>query len=328
MHEITLRGTPDQMGTQHGALMAQVGLQLPALGPDFDRLADGCERMALEHTPELVEELRAFAEAARIPYETLKTFTLTVPLQQSMPSCSVVAVLPERSANGKLLIGRNYDFAYDVSQEGATVYTTYPAGGHAHIGSSDIWVGREDGVNDAGLFVAISATFIPGVQPGLPFWFIVRHMLEHCDTVEQALAWIQSVPHSQSRNYMLAGGQQAVVVEATINEVRIREPEDGILVKTNHPLHPDLAPQVAFTLEDSLVRYERMRALPDEAVTRADVRAALNDREHGVCAHAVYNGQSFGTIWSVIGYPEERRLAIAPGTGGGAGEMEYRDYTL
>lgn len=328
MHEITLSGSPDQMGAQHGALMAEIGLEVPSLGPAFAKLADGCEQAATRHTPELVEEMRAFADAAHIPYETLRTFTLTVPLQQTMPSCSVVAVMPERSANGKLLVGRNYDFAYNVSQEGATIYRTHPVEGHAHIGSSDIWIGREDGVNDAGLFAAISATFIPGVQAGLPFWFIVRHVLEHCDTADEAIEWIRSVPHSQSRNYMLADSRQAAVVEASIDGVRIRRPENGILVMTNHPLHPDLAARTAFVPGDSPVRYDRLRALPDASITRDDVKAALNDREHGVCAHAVFDGESFGTIWSVIGYPEERRLAIAPGTGDGAGEMEYRDYRL
>lgn len=328
MHEVTLRGTPAQMGAQHGAIMAQVGLPPMPIEPAMRQLADACEAVTLKHTPELVEEMRAFAEAAHIPYDALKTFTLTIPLQQTLPSCSVVAVLPERSANGKLLVGRNYDFAYDVSWEGATIFHTYPESGHAHVGSSDIWIGREDGVNDAGLFVAMSATFIPGVQPGLPFWFIIRHMLEYCPTVDEALAWIQSVPHSQSRNYMLADAHKAVVAEASINGVSVREPENGVLVMTNHPAHPELRPQANFVPPDSHQRYDRLRTLPDTPISLDDMQAALGDREHGVCAHAQFNGQGFGTIWSVMAYPSDRQLAIAPGTGDNQGTMTYRSYSV
>lgn len=138
MNEVTLRGTPAQIGAEHGAILGQIGLELPTPEPALLELARACELTAIEHTPELVEEMRAFAAAAKVPYDTLMTFVLTIPLQQTMPSCSVVAVLPERSENGKLMIGRNYDFAYDISWEAATTYRTHPESGYAHIGSSDI----------------------------------------------------------------------------------------------------------------------------------------------------------------------------------------------
>jgi predicted choloylglycine hydrolase len=326
MHEVTLRGTPAQMGTEDGK--RNKGVELPPADPRMMELADDCERVALQHTPELVEEMRAFAEAARIPYDALKTLILTVPLQQNMPSCSVVAVMPERSADGKLMVGRNYDFVYDISWDAATIYRTYPASGHAHVGSCDIWIGREDGINDAGLFVAMSATFIPGVQPGLPFWFIVRHILENCARVEEAVEWIQSLPHSQSRNYMLADGGRAVVAEASIDGVCIREPENGVLAMTNHPAHPSLKTQVNFIPGDSQTRYDRLRLKSENRITRDDIKTALNDRKNGVCAHAEFDGQRFGTIWSVVACPEDRQLAIAPGTGDNEGTMVYRDYTL
>ncbi|MFW5692531.1 MAG: C45 family autoproteolytic acyltransferase/hydrolase [Chloroflexota bacterium] len=328
MHQLTLRGTPAQMGAQHGALMAQVNVQLPPTNPQIMAFAEACEQLAVQHTPRLVAEMRAFAEAAQLSYDTLKSMMLAMPVQQNMPSCSVAAVMPERSADGKVMIGRNYDFTYGISWDAATMYTTYPAEGHAHIGNSDIWIGREDGLNDSGLFVALSATFLPGAQPGIPFWFIVRHLLENCTTVEEALAWITSIPHSQSRNYMLADPRKAVVVEASIEGLYVREPEDGILVMTNHPAHPALAAQKPFRPDDSPVRYDRLRTLSDDTVTLDSMQAALNDREHYVCAHGTVFGQPFGTIWSIIARPEDGHLAIAQGTGDNEGTMVYQDYAI
>lgn len=178
------------------------------------------------------------------------------------------------------------------------------------------------------MFVAMSATFINGVQPGLPFWFIVRHLLEFCATVDEAIDWIKAVPHSQSPNYMLADSHKAVVAEASIHGVSIREPEDGVLVMTNHPAHPDLKAQASFVPNDSNLRYDRLRTLPDSGITLDDMKTALNDRKNGVCAHAQFDGQGFGTIWSVIAYPADRTLAIAPGTGNNEGTMTYRSYSL
>jgi predicted choloylglycine hydrolase len=327
MHETTLRGTHAQMGTQDGEIAAKIGMQLPAPEIAMLDLANRCERVAMQHTPELVEEMHAFADAAHIPYDTFKTFVLTVPLQQTAPSCSVFAVMPERSANGKAMVGRNYDFMYDISWEAATTYKTYPSTGHAHIGNCDIWIGREDGMNDAGLFVAMSATFLRGVQPGLPFWFIVRHLLEMCTTVDEALDWISAVPHSQSRNYMLADSTRALVVEGSIEGVRVREPQNGVLVMTNHPLHPDFAAR-AYAPDDSAMRYNRLCTLPPRGVTWNDMQEALGDRANRVNAHDTYDGQAFGTIWSVIACPANRRFGIAQGTGKEEGTMTYREYSI
>lgn len=324
MRDVTLRGTPEEMGKAYGAALR--GLAPLPWDPGMDELALACEKEVLKSTPEYVVEMEATAEAAGIDPRIFKNFTMCAPLQQTLPSCSVVAVLPERSAEGKTLVGRNYDFDYAISLDSAETYFTYPAQGYAHIGNCDIWVGREDGLNEAGLFVAMSATFLPGVQPGLTFWFVVRALLERCATVEEAQRWIASVPHAQSRNFMLADANTALVVEASTEGVRTRTAEDGILVMTNHPIHPDWAGRAHFQPDDSQARFDRLVDLPTEKVQRHDLTRALNDRASGVCAFSRWEKSTYGTIWSIIACPEDRMLAIAPGAGEN-GTMNYRDLS-
>lgn len=321
MHNLVLRGTPADMGHTHGILL-RGALTLP-WDSRLDALAEACEREAIRLTPDYVEEMEAFAEAAEMDPKRFKAFTLCASLGQTLPSCSVVAVLPERSASGKLMVGRNYDFDYGISLESATTYHTYPNNGLAHVGNSDIWIGREDGMNEARLFVAMSATFMPGAQAGLPFWFVVRYMLEHCHNVEEAKAWIADIPHAQSRNYMLADANTAVVVEASINGVRVRKPEDGILAMTNHPEHPDWA-RTTKPQGDSLSRNTRLRALASDVVRERDLIDTLNDRSSGVCAYAQWGEATYGTIWSVVATPAEGRFELAEGVGA-EGAMTYSD---
>lgn len=322
MRELTLRGTPAEMGQTEGAILRGM-LSLP-WDTRMDALAEASEKVLKQHMPDYVAEMEALAEAAEIDPVRLKAFTICAPLQQTLPSCSVVAVLPERSATGKLLVGRNYDFDYAISLEAATTYHTYPSTAMAHVGNCDIWIGREDGLNEAGLFVAMSATFLPGVQPGLTFWFVVRYMLEHCASVAEARHWIASIPHVQSRNFLIADRNEAVVVEASIEGVRMRTAEDGILAMTNHPQHPDWAQRQPWEPEDSRVRCARLNALGGGQLTEADIERALNDRASGLCAYAKSGDNTYGTIWSVLVCPEEGRFAVAQGAGA-EGAMVYRE---
>lgn len=325
MYEVTLQGTPAQMGRTHGALLRN----LPPLptDPRWKAIAVASEAYCREYVPEFIVETEALAAAAGQERDGFVAFTLCASLGQTIPSCSVVAVLPERSATGKVLVGRNYDFDFGISWEGATTYHTRPENGYAHVGNCDIWVGREDGLNEVGLFVGMSATFVPGAQPGLPFWFVVRAALERCATVDEARAWIESVPHTQSRNYMLADGETAVVIEATIDGCFVREAENGVLAMTNHPLHPALVARQPAS-GDSARRYARLRALDQGKVTAASLQATLNDRASGLCAWEKWEKSTYGTIWSVVAEPGAGRFALAHGTEENHGTMIYHDLSL
>jgi hypothetical protein len=314
MIHLDLSGTYAQIGQQHGQALAEGGdLTLPPPKPEVLPFVRQCEEVMEAFSPGLLEEMRALAKAAGIDSDALAAISITAPLSQTgFPSCTVLAVMPERTADGRLIFGRNCDFVYDMPP--SVAYRTYPEGRYASLGCCDIWIGREDGLNEAGLFVGVSATMLPGYQPGLTFWFVVRVILDRCATVDDGLALIQSVPHAQSRNFLLADRSgKAVVAEATIDGVEVREPEDGLLVITNHAASPALASQEAFVPPDSHPRYDRVRELlgGSEPVDVDAVKAALRDHQGFVCAH--WPDGTGGTLWSLIGHPDERAFELAEG---------------
>lgn len=318
MHQLELRGSCVDMGRQQG--LALRGLPLPPPDARMVRFARQCEEALAEHAPELLEELRAVAEAGELEHEPFLTLSTTAPFDPAdvpASNCTVVAVLPERTTDGRPIVGRNFDFFHDVSEESATTYRAYPAGRHASVGNCDIWVGREDGLNEAGLFVGQAAFFMRGLQPGLTFWFIVRLLLDRCATVGEALELIQRVPHAASWTYLLADASgQAVVVEPTVEGIELRYPEDGLLVLTNHAVCARWAGREGFVPPDSRPRYNRLRQLlgGKDKVGVEEVRQALRDHRGKVCSHGEHvPRRKFGTLWSIVGRPGERQLEIAAG---------------
>ena len=320
MHQVELCGSYEQMGHQQGRPLRQIGLTFPPPDQKMLRFAKLCEEIVGQHAPGFLDEMRGLAKAAGLDYGTLMTMILTIPFEPQdvpVPSCTVLAVLPERTKDGRPIVGRNYDFFYDISAEPATTYRIYPERRYASLGNCDIWVGRDDGLNEAGLFVGMARSFLPGLKPGLAFWLIVRLLLDRCATVEEGLELIQNVPHAQSYTYLLADRSgKSVVVEPSIEAIELRYPQDGLLVMTNHAVCPAWAGKEAFVPPDSHSRYNRLRELlgGNQLIDVETVKQALRDHEGLVCSHgAHFPDRQFGTIWSVVGHPGERQLEIAAG---------------
>jgi predicted choloylglycine hydrolase len=325
MHHTDLRGTYTEMGRQQGLILRQSGFSLPPPDPKMLRFARHCEELVARHAPELLEEMHSVAEAAEVDYDVFMTLTLTAPFDvDDVPACTVLAVLPERTNDRRTIVGRNYDFFNDVSEEPATIYRTYPTGEtpsgrplHASAGVSDIWVGRDDGLNDASLFAGIASIFMPGLQPGLVFWLITRLVLDRCATVDEGLDLILSLPHAASWTYLLADASgKAAVIEPGLDGVEVRHPQDGLLIMTNHPVCPRWAGKAAFVPSDSRPRYNRLRSLlvGGTPVDLEMVKAALRDHEGLVCSHgAHFPNRKFGTLWSVAGKPGDRSIDVASG---------------
>lgn len=322
MHQLKLEGSNETMGVQYGQILKMTGLQLPPPRPEYLELAKACQVLLEKHAPELMIELDSLITASGIDYDTLLTLTLTSPLQRDTPSCSVVAILPERTKEHRILVGRNYDFFYDTSKPSATTYFTYPENAFASIGNSDMWVGRADGLNEMGLFIGSSVTFLPVVKPGLAFWFIVRLVLERCATVDEAVALLDELPHGTSFNYLLADKSgKALAIEATPDKLYIREPNNGVVAIANHVETPALVEREMFHAPDSLVRAGSLCDLGKNLVDIDILKNALSNRKTGINAHGEMFGRQFGTIWSIAAYIDGREIEIAEGQDGS--QMTY-----
>jgi len=322
MYCVNLKGSYYEMGLYQGQLLKQAGFTLPAPEEKMVKFARQCEAVVGQYMPELVEEIHGVAEGAGIDYDTVMTLTMTAPFDpEEVPGCSIVAVMPEKTVDRQMIVGRNFDMFEDVSKEGATTFCTYPEGGYASVGNCDIWVGRWDGLNEAGLFTGSTSIHLPGPRPVLPGpvgWFTGRYVLDNCATAEEALKFFKLLPRTGSGGRLIADSSgHAVVVEAGVEGYEIRYPEDGLLVVTNHAVSQRFSGKEPFVPESSRPRYNRIRTLLGRctSINVEDVKSALSDHKGSVCAHEKDpSGRIMATIWSVVARPGDRQVKIAEGS--------------
>lgn len=333
-----LAGTSREIGWQLGKMMEK----MPSLKA---AQTSGMEGFGLEQSEEAVqmfdrwcpglsEELAGFAEALEVKREQVLYYAMTYLL----PRCSQVAVLPNRSADGKPLLARNYEFHHEF--EDFCLVKTAVQGKYTHLGTSVMQFGREEGVNEHGLAVTMSSCSFPvGPLPymrapklkGLQYWAVIRALLENCKNVGEALHYLEGMPISFNLNLILLdkGGHGALVETLdgrfAVQRVQPDSPE-GMLYATNHPVLPELIPHEPQAMVHSLQRYQYIeKQLKGAAsVTREKLKSMLLAKyPEGLCCH--YFEEFFGTTKSLVISPTDGTVELC---WGGRKENGWRTYDI
>ena len=315
MNESNLQGSYYEMGLEQGRILKSAGFVPPPISQAKREFAKSCESAVREHMPELLDELRGIAGGGGFEADPLNALVLTLDAE---PACSVLAVSGRHTADGKTLFGRNYDF-YTSFRDFITLYRTYPAGALASLGCSDIFVGREDGVNEAGMAIAMTFVGYDSDQPGVMFHLAVRAVLDHCHNVQEAVSLLESLPHVRNNNYLVADadGQIAIVEAGPQNVTTVYAPE-GFAAVTNHfQFSPyERIEKRPINSEPRLRNLKEWFNKRDGYVSSDNVKAILSDPEKGVfCSHyqEEKNADPITTLWSWTATLGERKVYIAEG---------------
>ena len=128
-----------------------------------------------------------------------------------------------RGAHGHVLLHRDDDDGTYRNEFQVAGQMTLPVGLNGHgvaMTTSGQWSDRV--VMD--LSRADSAWHILNLQP----------IFRHARSADEALEMVREQPRVAGMNLMLADTKKEVALEVTDREVHVFEPEDGILVRTNH----------------------------------------------------------------------------------------------
>lgn len=210
----------------------------------------------------------------------------------ALVGCSSFASWGKNTTDGKLLIGRNFDFyAGDAFAKNKIIAFIEPEQGHNFM--SVTWggmIGVVSGMNDQGLTVTINAgkSQFPLVAK-TPVSLVTREILQYASTIEEAVAIAKKreVFVSESIFVGSAKDKKAAVIEVAPKNFGVYEVPNSTqqLICSNHfqsAAYADDQKNKRHILEShSLYRYERMEELLEEAdkVAPETVVSILRNRE-------------------------------------------------
>jgi len=309
MYHPRLYGTFYEMGHKYGSLLEKNGFKLSEIPKEKTEFGIASYAELYNFYPELIEEIEGFAGAIHEKPEKLGAFLLSLISFDLTAQCSVFAVKDGNS----VMAGRNYDMLYAFKKFTESSLIA-PKNKYAYISQSDVFIGRCDGLNEKGLFVAMSFVNGTKIQPGISFHIIIRKVLENCQNVEEAIRVIQGANVSSSNNFLLADrmGNRAVVESAPQKSI-VRKPEKGenFIFITNQFVTPEMAPfdrgGVAWSKSGERFNALQKHLEGNGPVTLQTVKDILSDN----CVCLDLKKEKFGTIWSVATHLNDLTLERA-----------------
>ncbi len=246
---VTLWGTPEQIGTAHGDLLATearrcmdsvlhvVGLaELARTGEWFPARLRAAHEQLEAHIPERhVRETRALAGAMNVEPDVIEIVNVFPELFH----CSGFAVTGPATADGTLYHGRVLDYMTRIGlQDSAATFVVAPQGmiPFATVGYAG-FIGSVSGMNDRGISLGEMGGQGEGDWDGVPMATLMRRALEECETLDDVIGLWKRSPRTCEYYYVFADGKsrRAVGVAAT--------PTSLELVELGNP-HPLLGPGI------------------------------------------------------------------------------------
>jgi predicted choloylglycine hydrolase len=307
------------MGYNYGKKRVKKGFKMPTSSEDELAFARASEAEIRRVFPEILQEIAGLADACDVPYEQAAAMLFNIGVLEAKPECSILASF----ADSEVLVGRNYDFFYSFKKYDESCLTC-PDKGYWSLGQTNMPIGRDDGVNEKGLAVAMT-----GVQPsarvsppGMTFCVAVRCVLDKCANVKEGVRILSDIKHISAFNFLLADKEgKMAVVEASSEKVRVRRPQkgDNFIVCTNHFVHPEMQDMENLSARntsewDSLPRYTTISNILrkyDSKINVSTVEDILSDHSGYVCSHQEKN--KLGTLWSIVISLKELQLFRAEG---------------
>lgn len=274
--------------------------------------------------PGITEEMKGFADSLGIPLESLVFYTCTY-----LPKgrCSQFALLPSRTEGGKTLVGRSYEFG--VETEDLRLCTMQVDKKFAFIGSSLIYFGFTEGMNEHGLVISQTAGGLPvghesgmraPIDDGFQFWFVIRAVLERCKTVDEAIRLINEIPMCGNPILLVTDKSgEAALIEVFGSHKAVKKIDaqsaEQMISSTNHFTLPEMTQYRDPIWVNSQTRLDTIqtRLGNRQKVTKQDIKALLSDEyPNGLACH--YYEEWFGTLRSMIFDPQAGEIEMCFGS--------------
>jgi isopenicillin-N N-acyltransferase like protein len=336
---ISLKGNPGEVGFQHGTrcremihknvhLYFSLFKHYAALDrPQAISLARRFLPIIRDFDPAILEEIRGIAEGAGLEFEEVLAINsrteLMYPEKSATGECTALAVLPEASAGGEMLIGQNWDWKphltdstvlLEIEQEGKPGVVTLTEAG----------IVGKIGLNSTGLGACLNILKSPIGLVGVPIHVLMRGIL-NCERLGDAVQRIVSQNRGSNNNCLMAHAEGAALdFEMAPDQWDFIYPEKGVLVHTNHFTSERLKPLDTGVIEypDTLLRFGRAsQKLLKRAgeITVEDIKEIFRDHLNhpdSICRHPDERDpelEQAQTVASIIMNLTRKEVHVAPG---------------
>lgn len=241
-----LKGTPEEMGAQHGTLLKAevqnlmdrvlygvgVGSSFAKSRWFFNEIEEATGRFGKFVDPRYTREMDAMASAAGVLREEARLANYFPELFH----CSGFAVFGDATAGGRIFHGRVLDYMKGIGlEQNATVIVHQPEQGHAWVNISYAgFIGSVTAMNAKHISVGEMGGRGEGQWDGKPMAQLIREVMEQAGTLDEAVAIMRRGPRTCEYYYVIADGKtkRAVGIAATPTKFEV------VLPNQAHPQLP------------------------------------------------------------------------------------------
>jgi isopenicillin-N N-acyltransferase like protein len=326
-----LKGTPAEMGAQHGALLRDAvrsnmhnlltvkgGQKLVEIGPLKLTPKAAIQTIVAVQKPYVparyFEELEALAAAAGLSANDVRIANFIPELFH----CSGFALMKSATQSGTLYHGRVLDYAVDWGlQDHAVLIVAEPEGRKPWVNVTYAgFIGSVTGMNQEHVSIGEMGGGGLGHWGGMPMAFLVREALETATSLEDAITTFRDTPRTCQYFYVIADGRQnsAVGMEASWNVF------ETIQVGESHPLLPKAVPDCVLLSAGG--RYEELVRRAEARHGKVTVKEALELMERPVAMKS--------NLHNVLFEPATTRFWVANASSDKrpAAEQPYYEFSL
>ncbi|WP_323804368.1 C45 family peptidase [Sulfitobacter litoralis] len=259
-------------------------------GPD--RAA--CEAALQQYMPELVPVHAKLTDLAGGSDRAARFLSTWCP-PSYLGGCSLAVA----TSRDDIRLVRNYDLSPDLN-EGLLLHSAWT--GRPVMGMVEFLWGLSDGINDAGLSIALAYGGRQETGRGFGITTILRYVLETCKTVPEALRVLQRVPSHMPYNVVVADADGAAAsVELYAGGGAKVQPR---LVATNHQTDGSTPDRGGFTR--TFERSKRLISLLSEGPGPAGLAQQFTQAPLKQDRYA----EGFGTLFTAEYEPKRRHLTL------------------
>ena len=308
LNVLKLHGSNYEMGYQHGVLLAEEIRQgaVPCFAKAVNNFApfkhmNGIMRFAtqkyfdwkifrplMKSTPlPYLSELKGLADATGMAfadvfrgnmYSELNMNLIKVLEKKALQKtgengCTSFAAFGDATVDGKLIMGRNTDYAGGGLWDKYQIVMFYgPEEGYRFVNVSSAGLIKCNScMNEKGLCLGGHFLFLNDTRAdGVAFTFFELEIMKKASTIDEAVTIIRENARAGAFAFLVADGKtnEAAVIEVSAGRVGVRRAEGNVVWETNMATTEEIEPVDVFLRNDigknPIARFERMRMLLNE----------------------------------------------------------------